>query len=68
MKGMKETTRSAIDATLAAAVAIAVVAYFVWMFRDGSGWTASAVQVLIALGVIVPLWAVAVYRAYRPVR
>ncbi|WP_062385037.1 hypothetical protein [Demequina iriomotensis] len=68
VKGMKETTRSAIDATLAAVVALAVVAYVVWMFRDGSGWSASVIQFLLGLAVIVPLWGYGVYRAYRPTR
>ncbi|SEJ50957.1 hypothetical protein [Demequina mangrovi] len=65
---MKDTTRAAIDASLAAFVAMGVAGYVVWMFRDGSGWSSSAVQFLLALAVIVPLWAVGVYRAYRPSR
>ncbi|WP_156165526.1 hypothetical protein [Demequina rhizosphaerae] len=51
-----------------AVLAIAVVGWFVWLFRDLPHVGAGLPQLAIALGVILPLWAVGAVRAHRDQR
>jgi len=51
-----------------AVLAIAVVSWFVWLFRDLPHAGAGLPQLVIALGVILPLWAAFAARAHHDQR